>query len=148
MLSYTHAATKLSCNPSFPCLLCLCDTLAWQLMILYSILVDFSPTFYCLPKPLSLYGSMVLLSTLECFNDWGGRGYNDSVPGDGTKTTPSGDRATRSLAWSASLPRIQFISPGGWSNKFPGGVIFVPSPLKTGTKLLHPRPPPNCWNTH
>ena len=30
----------------------------------------------------------------ECFNDWGGRGYDDSVPGDGTKTTPSGDRTT------------------------------------------------------
>ena len=30
-------------------------------MVLYSILVDFSPTFYCLPKPLFLYGSMVLL---------------------------------------------------------------------------------------
>ena len=29
-------------------------------MELYSILlVDFSPTFYCLPKPLFLYGSMV-----------------------------------------------------------------------------------------
>ena len=33
-------------------------------MELYSILVDFSPTFYCLPKPLFLYGSMVLLSIL------------------------------------------------------------------------------------
>ena len=33
-------------------------------MELYSILVDFSPTTYCLPKPLFLYGSMVLLSTL------------------------------------------------------------------------------------
>ena len=29
-------------------------------MVLYSIPVDFSPTFYCLPKPLFLYGSMVL----------------------------------------------------------------------------------------
>ena len=27
-------------------------------------LVDFSPTSYCLPKPLFLYGSMVLLSIL------------------------------------------------------------------------------------
>ena len=32
-------------------------------MELYSTLVNFSPTFYCLPKPLFLYGSMVLLST-------------------------------------------------------------------------------------
>ena len=49
------------CNPSFPRLLCLCDNFAWQLMILYSILVDLSPTFYCLPRPLFLYGSMVLV---------------------------------------------------------------------------------------
>ena len=37
------------------------------MVLLYSILliVDFSPTtFYCLPKPLFMYGSMVLLSTL------------------------------------------------------------------------------------
>ena len=34
-------------------------------MVVYSILlVDLSPTFYCLPKPLFVYGSMVLLSTL------------------------------------------------------------------------------------
>ena len=32
---------------------------------MYSILlVDISPTFYCLPKPLLVYGSMLLLSTL------------------------------------------------------------------------------------
>ena len=30
----------------------------------YTILVDLSPTFYCLPKPLLVYGSMLLLSTL------------------------------------------------------------------------------------
>ena len=31
----------------------------------------------------------------ECSNDWGGGGgYNDSVPGEVTKTTPSGDRIT------------------------------------------------------
>ena len=35
-----------------------------DLMEWYSLLVDFSPTFYCLPKPLLLYGSMVLLSAL------------------------------------------------------------------------------------
>ena len=28
-------------------------------------LVDFSPTFYCLPKPLFLYGSMALLSYIS-----------------------------------------------------------------------------------
>ena len=34
-------------------------------MVVYSILlVDLSPTFYCLPKPLLVYGSMLRLSTL------------------------------------------------------------------------------------
>ena len=31
---------------------------------IHTILVDLSPTFYCLPKPLLVYGSMLLLSTL------------------------------------------------------------------------------------
>ena len=30
----------------------------------------------------------------ECFNSWGARGYGDSVPGEVTKTAPSGDRTT------------------------------------------------------
>ena len=34
-------------------------------MVVYSILiVDLSPTFYCVPEPLLVYGSMLLLSTL------------------------------------------------------------------------------------
>ena len=32
--------------------------------------------------------------SFECFNDRGGRGYDDSVPAEVTKTTPSGDRTT------------------------------------------------------
>ena len=42
--------------------------------------------------------------TSESFNDWGGRGYDDSVPGVVTKTSPSEDRTARSSIWSASLP--------------------------------------------
>ena len=39
-------------------------------MVVYSILlVDLSPTFYCLPKPLLVYGSMLLLSTLIVQSD-------------------------------------------------------------------------------
>ena len=72
---------------------------------------------------------------LECFNDWGGRGCDDLVPGEVNKTTPSGDRITRSPTWSASLPRVQLISPPGWSNTSPSGAMFVPSPPKTGTNL-------------
>ena len=30
----------------------------------------------------------------ERFNDWGGRGYDDFVPKEVTKTAPSGDRTT------------------------------------------------------
>ena len=54
------------------------------------------------------FGSVYLVTTAgfvaECFNDWGERGYDDSVPGDVTKTTPSGDRTTWSPTRSASLP--------------------------------------------
>ena len=32
--------------------------------------------------------------TIECFNDWGGRGYDDPVLGEVTKTVSSGDRTT------------------------------------------------------
>ena len=35
-----------------------------ELYCILVIIVDFYPTFYCLPKPLFLYGSMVLFSTL------------------------------------------------------------------------------------
>ena len=34
------------------------------------------------------------ISTNEGFNDWGGRGYDDFVPGEVTKTAPSGDETT------------------------------------------------------
>ena len=32
--------------------------------------------------------------TNEGYNDWGGRGYDHFVPGEVTKTTPSGDKTT------------------------------------------------------
>ena len=34
------------------------------------------------------------VTTTELFNDWGRRGYADSVPGEVTKTPSSGDRTT------------------------------------------------------
>ena len=34
-----------------------------------------------------------LVQCLESFNDWGGRGYDDSVPGVVNETAPSGYRA-------------------------------------------------------
>ena len=33
-----------------------------------------------------------IICASDLFNDWGGRGYDDSVPGEVTKTAPSGDR--------------------------------------------------------
>ena len=44
------------------------------------------------------------LQETESFNDWGERGYDDSVPGVDTKTATSEDRTARSSIWSASLP--------------------------------------------
>ena len=35
-----------------------------------------------------------LISRFELFNDWGGRGYDDPVPGEVPKTPSSGDRTT------------------------------------------------------
>ena len=43
---------------------------------------------------------------------WGGR-YDDSILGEVTKTTTSGDKTTSSPTWSASLPRIELILQGG-----------------------------------
>ena len=73
--------------------------------------------------------------TVESFNVWEGRGYDDSVPGEVTKTTPSGDKTAWSTIWSASLSQIQLISPEDWLNMSPGGAIFLPSPAKTGKNL-------------
>ena len=73
-----------------------------------------------------------------------------TIGGGGDTTIPSPGRSPkqplsgielRPPTWSASLLRIQLISPGSWSNISPVGDLFVPSPPKTGTKLLHPLPP-------
>ena len=58
---------KLSCNQSFPCLLCLCDTLAWQLVILYSILGGFFPPYNFLftqaPILVWLDGTIIIINS-------------------------------------------------------------------------------------
>ena len=41
-----------------------------------------------------LGGGAICWFSREGFNDWGGRGYDDFVPGEVTKTAPSGDRPT------------------------------------------------------
>ena len=48
-------------------------------------------------------------SLSEGFNDWGGRGYDDFVPGEVTKIASSEDETIWSPTWSASLPRIHRI---------------------------------------
>ena len=74
----------------------------------------------------------------------------------GDTTTPSPGRSSKHplpgiglhdpLHGRQACPKIQLIPPGGWSNMSPVGAIFVPFPLKTGTKLLHPLPPPQSLN--
>ena len=43
---------------------------------------------------MALTAAAAIAMTTEYFNDWGGRGYDDSVPGEVTKTTASGARTT------------------------------------------------------
>ena len=65
----------------------------------------------------------------------------------GSTIGEGGDTTISSPGRSPSLPRIHRIGPGGWSDMSPVvGAIFVPFPLKTGTILLHPRPPPQSLN--
>ena len=49
--------------------------------------------FLCL-WPAASSSSTTITNRQELFNDWGGRGYDDSVPVEVTKTAPSGDRTT------------------------------------------------------
>ena len=71
-----------------------------------------------------------------------GGGGDTTIPSPGrSKKQPLPGIGLRHPTWSASLLRIQLISPGGWSNISPVGDLFVPSPPKTGTKFLHPLPP-------
>ena len=80
---------------------------------------------------------------MELFNDWGGQGYDDSVPGEVTKTAPSGDRITGSPTWSASLPRINSThSTRELVRYVPGWGYFRPVPSQNGDKLVSSPLPP------
>ena len=49
------------------------------------------------PRWVSTFGLLhacTILRVVDCFNDWDGRGYDDFVTGEVTKTTPSVDRTT------------------------------------------------------
>ena len=160
----TLLSQKCRCTPQWFCSCCLMDdkrsdstydAYVWQSkqMARHNVfgtglcfnLIPYEPEYL---TPLCLFGCATLRHSRcwrrnmkEGFNDWGGRGYVDFVLGEVNKTAPSGDRTTWSPTWSASLPRIHRIWLGGRSNTSPVGAIFVPSPPKTGKKLLHPRPP-------
>ena len=61
----------------------------YDIVLLYSVRYAYaSPQAF--PKLISTY----LVYNSEGFNDWGGRGYDDFVPGELIKTAPSGDRTT------------------------------------------------------
>ena len=50
-----------------------------------------SDEHHLVQKPIS---AAQMQFTHEGFNDWGGRGYDDFVPGEVIKTAPSGDKTT------------------------------------------------------
>ena len=58
------------------------------------LLVESDVTGPSTPQNTYYYYDAIFCLEKECFNDWGGRGYDDSVPGAVTKTIPSGDRTT------------------------------------------------------
>ena len=66
--------------------------LAEENCIFYKIHVELALAACCSLRkdcPLELAQQLI-----EVFNDWRGRGYDDFVPGEVTKTAPYGDRTT------------------------------------------------------
>ena len=57
---------------------------------MYSITEGFSPILYCRPDAVTLRNPFDTMK--EGFNDWGGRGYGDFVPGEVTKQSLPGMR--------------------------------------------------------
>ena len=58
-----------------------------QFILIIAVRSGFRPLLLRRPK-------VVFFGAQEGFNDWGGRGYDDFVPGEVTKTAPSGDETT------------------------------------------------------
>ena len=85
---------------------------------------------------------MTLPAQSECFNDWGGRGYDDSVPGEVIKTTPSGIGLYHPLHGRQNCLEFSSFHQRGGSNKSPGGANFVPSLPRWGQICDIPPPPP------
>ena len=88
-----------------------------------SVVITYAPSF----PHLFLYVNKMLISKciiryvvycfmkhVEPFNEFGGGGgFDDSIPGDVNRTTPSGNRTGLSHTWTpASLPQSQLLSQG------------------------------------
>ena len=72
-----------------------------------------------------------------------GRGeHDDSVPGDVTRRSPSGDNSAWSTTWSTSLPRVQLNSPGG-CQICPLEGLFSCRPLPKRGQIFEPPPSPS-----
>ena len=86
-----------------------------------------------------LFINSILL--IESFNDWGG-GFDDSIPRMSTEQFLQGTGIHDPLHGRQALScRIELLSQEGWSNIFPVGAIFVPSPTTTGKYFRHLPPP-------
>ena len=78
----------------------------------------------------------------ECFNDWGGRGYDDSVPGEVAKTTPSGDRTTSSHMVGKLAPNSTHFTRE-LVKYIPGRRCFCAVSSQNGDKIVTSPPPLN-----
>ena len=68
----------------------------------------------------------------ECSNEWGGRGYDDSVPGDGTKTTPPGIGLHYPLHDRQACPESNSFHQGVGQISPPEGLFLCRPLLKRG----------------
>ena len=78
----------------------------------------------------------------EGFNDWGGRGYDDFVPGEVTKTAPSGMRLHDTLHGRQACPKFIAFDQGV-GPICPRQGLFPDVPSQNGDKYITSPPPPN-----
>ena len=78
----------------------------------------------------------------EGFNDWGGRGCDDFVPGEVTKTVPSRDRTTLSYMVGKLAPNSTHLTRG-LIKYVPGRSYFRAVPSQNGDKFVTSPPPSN-----
>ena len=81
----------------------------------------------------------------ELFTDWGGRGYDDFVPGEVTKTAPSGDRTHDPLYGRQACPEFSS-STRGLVKHVPGRSYFRAVSSQNGDKFVTSPTPPQSLN--